>query len=260
MSGRLVALWSAPRSRSTAFFRSMLERRDIVALHEPFCDLADHGETEVLGQTLRSLGGLKKVLVELARTETVFLKETTDHPHSALLADSEFAAHMTHTFLVRRPDEIAASYYALKPDMTCAEVGVEHLWRIYVAAAESAPSPPLVIDSSYLVADPDSTMEAYCASIGLPFVSDSLNWAAGGRPEWRQTERWHVTVANTTRFTARTTRYGSTVSNTPLLSEFSAHHWTFYERLLAIAQQQRNPGSARASDASTDGPNAFSSD
>ena len=30
----VFALWSAPRSRSTAFFRSMLERGDLLALHE----------------------------------------------------------------------------------------------------------------------------------------------------------------------------------------------------------------------------------
>jgi hypothetical protein len=39
----VFALWSAPRARSTAFVRSMVERGDLIALHEPFCNLADFG-------------------------------------------------------------------------------------------------------------------------------------------------------------------------------------------------------------------------
>jgi hypothetical protein len=38
----LIMMWAAPRSRSTAFFRCMLEY-GLVALHEPFCNIADHG-------------------------------------------------------------------------------------------------------------------------------------------------------------------------------------------------------------------------
>jgi hypothetical protein len=48
----VFALWSAPRARSTAFFRSMVERGDLIALHEPFFDLLAFGETEVDGRTL----------------------------------------------------------------------------------------------------------------------------------------------------------------------------------------------------------------
>ena len=39
----VFALWSAPRARSTAFVRSMVERGDLIALHEPFCNRADFG-------------------------------------------------------------------------------------------------------------------------------------------------------------------------------------------------------------------------
>jgi hypothetical protein len=41
----VLALWSAPRARSTAFFRSMLERGDLLALHEPFEGLMYFGDT-----------------------------------------------------------------------------------------------------------------------------------------------------------------------------------------------------------------------
>jgi hypothetical protein len=31
----MLMLWSAPRSRSTAFYRMMIERGDFTAVHEP---------------------------------------------------------------------------------------------------------------------------------------------------------------------------------------------------------------------------------
>jgi hypothetical protein len=34
----VFTLWSTPRARSAAFFRSMLERGDVVAVHLPFYD------------------------------------------------------------------------------------------------------------------------------------------------------------------------------------------------------------------------------
>ena len=43
----VIALWAAPRSRSTAFFASMLEHGKVLALHEPFCNIKDYSETAV---------------------------------------------------------------------------------------------------------------------------------------------------------------------------------------------------------------------
>jgi len=54
----VLALWSAPRARSTAFFRSMLARGDLLALHEPFEGLMYFGDTEVQGQTFESPASL----------------------------------------------------------------------------------------------------------------------------------------------------------------------------------------------------------
>lgn len=234
MPGRIITLWSAPRSRSTAFFRSMAERGDLTALHEPFCNLKDHGRTEVLGRTLRTVRELKDTIVELAERQGVFLKETTDRSHDPILDDHEFAARITHSFLMRRPDEIAASFYAIKPDMTCEEVGIENLWTTYARVAEFSPSPPPVVDSDDLVADPEMTMARYCRAVGIPFQRAALTWAVGHRREWRLTNEWHESIARSAHFSSQNTVYRATVENTPVLTQFSSHHWPFYERLRAL--------------------------
>lgn len=57
----------------------------------------------------------------------VFLKKTTDHRYPEVLADRRFLAMVHHVFLIRRPAEIVASYYALWPDMRIEEVGLRAL-------------------------------------------------------------------------------------------------------------------------------------
>ena len=229
----MIILWSAPRSRSTAFFRSMVERGDLVGVHEPFCNLEDHGLANILGRTVDSVDEAKDALYELAERKDVFVKEVTDRPHSSVLNDHEFLARTTHSFLVRRPDEIAASFYALKPDMECQEVGVENLWNAYTRISEHSPAPLPIVDADDLIADPVNTMVLYCRAVGIPFKRESLTWTAGHRTEWRLTDRWHESIAQSTQFLKQATVYEATITNTPRLAQFSAHHWEFYERLRA---------------------------
>ena len=42
----------------------------------------------------------------------MFLKDTTDYHHDEVLADRRFLAEARHAFLIRRPEEITASYAA----------------------------------------------------------------------------------------------------------------------------------------------------
>ena len=75
----VFALWSAPRARSTAFFRSMVERGDMLALHEPFWNLLGFGETDVDGRTFEAPASLLAWLRDETYDVNVFLKDTTDH-------------------------------------------------------------------------------------------------------------------------------------------------------------------------------------
>src|SRR4051794_32544090 len=109
----VFALWSAPRARSTAFFRSMVERGDVIGIHEPFSDLAGLGETDVDGRRFDSAASLLSWLVDDTAEVNVFLKDTTGRRHHAALADHRFLAEARHAFLIRRPEEIAASSYAI---------------------------------------------------------------------------------------------------------------------------------------------------
>ena len=230
----LIAMWAAPRSRSTAFFRYMLEHGGLVALHEPLDNIADHGSTEVNRRPVPDPAELIATLRGLAGTATVFFKETTDRRHHAVLADPQFLSEVTHTFLIRAPAEVAASCYALQgPRLTRSEIGLEHAYDLYQAIIAAGGARPIVVDSGDLIADPATTVSVYCAAVGIRFSRSALNWAAGDRDEWRQSARWHVRVSESTGFTPSAASYEITTANNAMLARYSAHHEPFYRALRA---------------------------
>lgn len=86
-------LWSAPRSRSTAFFRMMAERGDFTVVHEPFSYLAEFGYADVADERVTSAADLIGALGALGRRR-VFAKETEQLPpaSSAVLREASRAA------------------------------------------------------------------------------------------------------------------------------------------------------------------------
>jgi hypothetical protein len=229
----VFALWSAPRARSTAVFRSMVERGDVLALHEPFWNLLAFGEVDVHGRTFDAPASLLAWLRDETHDVNVFLKDTTDHRYGDVLADQRFLAEARHAFLIRRPEEIAASYYALWPDMRIEEVGLEALHELHAAVRDAGGHPSVVIDSDDLVARPEATMAAYCKAVELPFIPEALTWEPGERPEWRRSARWHTEVSASSGFAPRERRYTHTVDSSDELACFAAHHLLFYEQLHA---------------------------
>jgi sulfotransferase family protein len=228
----VYALWSAPRSRSTAFFRSMVERGDLLALHEPLEGLHFIGPLEVDGQTFESTPELLAWLVEDTISRGVFLKETVNPPvQASVVDDRRFLAEARHAFLIRRPQEIAASWFALEHDMRIFDTGLRLLHDLFVAVQNAGGHAPVVVDSADLVANPAGTMAAYCAAVELPFIADALNWRAGQRVEWARSSRWHEDAAASRGFEAPASpdRHGFATHRD--VARFSERHTPFYDEL-----------------------------
>jgi hypothetical protein len=231
-AGKILLLWSVPRARSTAFFRMMLERGDVLAVHEPFSTRAEHGVADVAGRTVGSERAVIDALTALSARRRVFVKDTTDEAYLEVLADADFLGSRVHSaFLIRHPAETIASYYAINPDVRRDQIGFDHLERLFVRVRELTGRPPPVIDAADLVTDPHATVERYCAAAGIDFRPTALSWVAGDRPEWRATARWHRDVAATTGFEQRPPRHGVVVDDVPRLRRYLDHHEPIYRRL-----------------------------
>lgn len=237
MSAGVIVMWAHSRSASTAFLRMMIERGDVAVLHEPFLALTEEGEVAVPAvdggrATARSQEELLTRLTDLGRTRPVFVKEVVDYDYGL---SRERLAALTHTFIVRDPKQTISSHYAVKPAVTCAEIGYERLYGLFEAVRSATGRVPLVIRAEHLVRDPETVVKTFCAYTGLPFLPDALAWDAGERPEWRRTREWHVDASHSTGFTDRRKTYPVTVDNDTTLKSFYDHHLPFYERLVQHA-------------------------
>jgi hypothetical protein len=225
-------LWSAPRSRSTAFFRMMAERGDFTLVHEPFSYLAEFGYADVADKRVTSAADLIGALGALARRRRVFAKETTGRRYPEVLAEPQFlTADARHTFLIRHPRETIASRYALDPGAGLDTVGFESQYEIFTEVRRLAREVPAVIDSDDLITRPAAIVQAWCSRVGIDFRPDALTWPPADRPEWQPSRRWHTEVAASTGFARMSATPAIDVEGDPTLSGYLRHHLPFYERL-----------------------------
>ena len=236
-----IALWAHSRSMSTAFLRMMIERGDVAVLHEPFLALAQ-GEPVTLPAAdgrcdVRASSGpeLVRGLAALGRERPVFLKEVLDYRYDVCLRQPAELAWMTHVFLVRDPRPTISSHYAIKPTVTCPEIGYEWLWELFELLRAASGRTPLVLRSEAVLRDPAAEVEAFCAAVGLPFLPGALHWSPGDRPEWQRHRGWHLDTINSSGFTASGNRHQATVDNHPRLRAFYDHHYPFYQRIIEHA-------------------------
>lgn len=232
---QVLALWSAPRSRSTAFARMMIQRADRVVVHEPFSQVVDFGESKVGTFVAHSEYDVLAALRAIATTTPVFFKDTTDFHYPTLLANEAFLRDATHTFIIRDPAEAIASHHRLNPRLTRDEIGFARLHEIFTAVRRAGGGTPVVIDSNDLVDRPVDTVRAYCAAVGIPFLIEALSWPEGMRPEWQATSRWHEGTSRTTGFRRGPVDGAAVVAADPVLQAYADYHLPYYEELRAAA-------------------------
>lgn len=233
----VLALWSAPRSRSTAFARMMAERNDHVVVHEPFSQVVDFGEARVGDLVAHTEQDVLAGLRAIAAETPVFFKDTMDFHYPALLADHAFLKAATHTFIIRHPAEAIASHYALNPNLGRDEIGFAWLYEVFAAVRSATGATPAVIDSDDLLSRPVDTVRAYCSAVGIPFMPEALSWQPGMRPEWQATDRWHQSTSQTAGFTRRAGGGAEVVDANPVLRAYLDYHLPYYELLRAAALQ-----------------------
>jgi hypothetical protein len=224
-----LMLWSAPRSRSTAFFRMMAERGDFTVVHEPFSYLMKYGHTDVGGTRVTSEQDLIGALLELPGH--VFAKETTGVRYPKVVTTPEFLDGFTHTFLIRDPRETIPSYLRIEPDAPAERIGFELLHEIYATVSGRTGRVPVIIDAADLVRDPEGTVKAYCAATGIPFLPEALSWQPEQRSEWQPSRRWHETVAASTGIVAVSSE-SATVPDA-VAARYLRRHLPHYEALHA---------------------------
>jgi hypothetical protein len=201
--GTRIAMWSGPRTVSTALMRAWENRADTVVVDEPLYGwyLArtgiDHpGRDEVIasmpGDWREIVHGLTRAPLPAGRS--VYYQKHMAH-HLLPEIDPGALAGLRHAFLIRDPRQLLASYARVRSRPVLADLGLAQQAEIFRAFGGP------VIDSADLLRDPAGVLAALCGALGVGFDPAMLSWPAGPRPTdgiWAKF--WYASVWRSTGF------------------------------------------------------------
>jgi hypothetical protein len=200
---RRIALWAVPRSVSSAFERSFIERDDTLVLHEPFAHAYYHGPdrrsarfAEEEPEAAHAPGAIVDRALEVSEVPVLFLK---DMAYQALpFVGPDFFRQLTNTFLVRHPREALASLQRRWPDFGEEEAGYAAQARLFDLITGELGQDPIVIDATDFRRRPEPLMRAYCEAIGIPFFEGAMHWERGPVNTFEPWPDWHQEVEAST--------------------------------------------------------------
>ncbi|MDH3476155.1 MAG: hypothetical protein OEM59_20945 [Rhodospirillales bacterium] len=244
----IIALWSHPRSTSTAIERIMRERGDCACFHEPFLyDYYVHRGLREIPMLERPAGQpesyeeIRAMLLEAGERGPVFFKDMSYYVVPRIFEDTDFAERLTNTFLIRDPRRSIVSYHRLDPAMTCTEVGLAAQWEHFSFLRERLGRPPLVIESEAVGRAPAAMMKAYWKGCGLPFLAQALEWQAETPEDWKPVAGWHQTVTGSTGIRRQSgeeearAAFEKAAAEAPHLRDYLEAHGAAYEALRGFA-------------------------
>jgi len=228
-----IAMWSGPRTISTALMRSFGNRSDTVVVDEPLygyylarTDVQHPGRDEVIASMPADW---REVLAQLATAplpsgKSVYYQKHMTH-HLLAEVDRGLLARLSHAFLIRDPRRLLASYARVRSQPVLADLGLEQQAEIFRAFGGP------VIDSADILRDPRAALEALCDALGLAFDPAMLSWPPGPRPTdgvWAR--YWYDSVWRSTGFGPY---LDSAAELPPELEPLAAACQPFYEELAA---------------------------
>jgi hypothetical protein len=235
---KIIALWTHPRSISTAFERVMMERGDLTILHEPFSYLyyARENKTSISQEYIdpdhpTAYPDIKKLIYFEAKKEPVFFKDMCSHCYNHIIEDKEFLNSLVNTFLIREPAKAIPSYYAMNPEVTMDEIGYEQLLKVFNLVNGLNGESCVVIDADDLEDDAEYIVETYCEAIEIPFIPEALSWEQGSSRKWKIWEKWHKDAAQSTGIQKNMETFEVTVENSSHLQSYYENHLPFYKEM-----------------------------
>lgn len=232
-----IAMWSGPRNISTAMMRAFENRDDTAVVDEPFYAtyLAATGLNHPMREeVLRSQSTDWRTVVEMLlgpgpQGAPIFYQKHMTH-HMLPGIDTGWMSACNNVFLIRRPDEVIASFRAKHDEVALADIGVVRQAELFDLEAERLGRAPVVIDAADVSAAPEATLRALCAAIGIAFSERMLRWPKGRRASdgiWAPV--WYDKVEQSTGFDARTVRTHITLPHDLALLSDAAN--PYYEKL-----------------------------
>ena len=203
---KVINLISGPRNISTALMYSFAQRDDFVVLDEPFYgyylanarERSVHpSEEEVLERMPLSYPDIVESINKKAKESRVFVKGMAHH---LLMDDPNFLVGWQNVFLIRKPEDLIASFAKVIPNPTMEDIGYKQALRLLSFLDKSGLS-TLVLESDELLKAPENYLTALCEKLEIPFQKNMLSWKPGARAEdgpWAK--HWYGSVHTSSGF------------------------------------------------------------
>ncbi len=230
-----IAMWSGPRNISTAMMRSFENRDDTIVVDEPFYAAylaltgAQHPmREEVLKSQSNDWRDVEAMLLGPASAPIFYQKHMTHHMLPQI--GTHWMAACCNVFLIRRPDEVVASYQDKRGEVSLTDIGVGRQAELFDQEADRLGHAPIVIDSSDVSAAPETLLRVLCGAIGIPFSAKMLSWPKGRRASdgvWAPA--WYDQVEKSTGFVSKSATRPPVLSSA--LRAVADAAYPYYERL-----------------------------
>ena len=203
-----LAIWSVPRTISTAMMRSWGNRPDTYVCDEP---LYAH-YLQVTGARHPGAGEVircheadwRKVVAWLTgpvpEGKRIFYQKQMAHHLLPQIGD-EWLASLTNCFLIRDPAEMLPSLLRFLPHAALADTGLPQQVALFDRMRRETGRTPPVVDAADVLRDPRGTLGRLCEAVGVPFMEKMLAWPPGRRPTdgiWAK--YWYASVEESTGF------------------------------------------------------------
>jgi len=201
---KIICLWSCPRNTSTALMYSFAQREDAQVFDESLyahylkISGVNHPAREQVLLSLENDG--KKVVrdVILQKSNKILFHKLMTH--FLIDIDTTFLSKVSNIIFIRNSEEIIASYAKVIPNPKLEDIGVKQQYELYLLL-EKQGNMPIVLDSKYLLQNPELILKRLCNLLEISFDQKMLKWRKGARKEdgiWAK--HWYVNVHNSTGF------------------------------------------------------------
>ncbi|XP_071794350.1 uncharacterized protein [Asterias amurensis] len=228
-----VMLWSAPRSLSTVFERSIIALDGSDVYNEMYTAAYLFGPERMWLKFIPSLAPT----LSHSRVKEKLEKASQKNQSASVIFAKDFgfavAGHLedipedfVHTFLIRDPVKVFTS---LKPRLEASRITkmvvgtditgcipadgytIKELYDLFEYVEHKYRKTPIVIDADDLLSDPEGMLKQYCLATGIPFDEQMMHWnpAKVGSLKWhcprvlRATNRlmgWYNAALNSSGF------------------------------------------------------------
>ena len=209
-SRRYVAMWSGPRTISTAMMRSFGNRADTFVCDEPLYAhyLLEHGfdhpgRDQILEHHDADVDRVIDWLTgDIPEGRSVFYQKHMSH-HLVDDVPRHWLSRVTNVFLIREPREMLTSLMKVLEQPTLLDTGLPQQTEIFQLVRQTADiaTLPTVIDARDVLENPRRLLGLLCDAVGVEFDERMLAWPAGRRETdgiWAP--HWYGAVEGSTGF------------------------------------------------------------